>query len=182
MGAFSEWIDAEMTKRRWGLRPVGKLVGVRHTTVGNWREGRNIPDARNNVPGIARAFGVEIDFVLQLCGYPTTSLVEGHAGGAGRALNEDRGSYLPARVRPLLVVGDCLSPDIRPGDVLYMDPELEALPGDIVTLRAGDEDDTIIRRLVGGRWPKLVCNHEEERYDPERVTGVAVEYRRGLRR
>lgn len=181
MSAFSGWLDAEMAKRRWGLRPVGRLVGVRHTTVREWRVGNTTPGART-VPAIASAFGVEIDFVLQLCGYPTTSIVEGHAGGAGRAVAEDGGSYLPARIRPIQVIGDCLSPDIRPGDVLYVDPDAEPRAGDIVTLRDGDEHDTIIRRLMGGRWPKIVCNHEEERYDPEKVTGVAVEYRRGLRR
>ena len=37
--------------------------------------------------------------------------------------------------------------------------------------------DTIFGRFVTGRWPRLVCNPEEERDDPERVAGVAVEYR-----
>jgi hypothetical protein len=65
--------------------------------------------------------------------------------------------------------------------VLYVDPHLEPQPGDSVTLTRSDERDTIIRRLGGHRWPRPVCDHEEKRYDPERITGVAVEYRRGLR-
>lgn len=180
MGALADYLREEMKLRKEGLRPFADRIGVAHMTLSWWL--RDVRPEPENVLKIAQGLRQDIEIIRRLAGYPEPPIVEGHAGARGRAAAEAEGRYLPARIRTVEVVGDCLEPEVQQGDVLFIDPELEAQPGDIVTLRDGDEDDTIIRRLVGGRWPKLVCNHEEERYDPERVTGVAVEYRRGLRR
>lgn len=98
------------------------------------------------------------------------------------------------RVFALRIEGDSMMPDFRPGDLVFVDPDVRPVPGDVVVARIDEQDEATIKKYAVrgydsfGReiFDLIPCNplyptlHSTDR--PTCVCGVVVEHRQFRRR
>jgi len=41
---FKDWVKEQLETNNWTYQGLGLLIGVAHTTVGQWANGKNLPD------------------------------------------------------------------------------------------------------------------------------------------
>lgn len=75
---FSAWLDAEMRRRRLGVRQLANLVGVSGASVSRWMNGGAIPGSAQCL-SIAKALNLDADLVLAVAGHrPDPERVESY--------------------------------------------------------------------------------------------------------
>ena len=43
---FKDWVKEQLETNNWTYQGLGLLIGVAHTTVGQWAHGNNLPDPK----------------------------------------------------------------------------------------------------------------------------------------
>lgn len=65
---FDEWLKEQLRARDWTYQALGRLVGVAHTTIGQWAKGNNKPDP-SQLRELARVTDTNPIWLFRLVGY-----------------------------------------------------------------------------------------------------------------
>jgi len=171
---------------------LAKAIGVSDVSVGRWERGTQ-PVKIDKLYEIARALGQDVrDFLeetpptlteLRLRAIPVLSQV----GSAGVGSPSEDYVHVPNGVPRthdvvgIEVVGDCLVPHIRSGDILVVDKDLSPQDGDVVV--AVVEGACVVKRFrqVGDQaW--LESNNDKVPAASAIIQGVAIMKSEPLRR
>jgi len=171
---------------------LAKAIGVSDVSIGRWERGTQ-PIRLEHLYELARVLGQNIhDFLhdepatlrdLVLRAAPVTTQV----GSAGPGAPSEEYAYIPAAVAPqadifgLEVVGECLLPEINPGDTLIVDRNLSPRDGDLVV--AVVEGSCMVKRFrdSGGRsW--LESNDEKFSLESATIQGTVIGKSQSMRR
>jgi phage repressor protein C with HTH and peptisase S24 domain len=143
---FGEWLDAELRHQRVSQSELARRAGTSRQTVHRWIKEGDTPDG-DNIAAIARALNVEPGDILSRL-EPTTQRrphtvtpimvpvrasaaadpAEAFGGDAGRLTHV---AWIPDRVVSdqerramfaVIVDGDCLAPEVVPGEYAIVDP------------------------------------------------------------
>ena len=171
--SINKLIKQGRLKLRLNEADFGKLFGVSRGTVQQWeKEGGTAPN-RTRQPFVAKALGLTVAQLMS----GNADVVDGpNIGGFVPLLSSiqagnfkdfvdnfhpgDGGEESVATTAPvnrytfaLRVNGDSMEPEFKAGMLLIIEPELEAMPGDFVVARNGD-DETTFKQLVkdGADW------------------------------
>lgn len=137
-------------------------------------------------------------------GVPIINLVQaGHWSGIGdgHSRHDDDTKWIVPTVKVseegfgLVVRGTSMEPQFGEGDIIIVDPNVQAMPGDFVVAKREDQDDATFKQYLArgsdkkGRpvfdlkplneaWPTISVDAS----NPGKIVGVVVEHRRVLKR
>jgi len=169
-------------RQRLGMteQALAERVGVSRGAVQQWEKGTTAPK-RANQDEVATALGISVAELMCIRDAPPAPALAPVPGGAGVPLVSwvQAGDFsdladqtavedwLPCPVRHgprtycLRVRGDSMhNPAGRPsyadGDVIYVDPDLDAKPGDRVVVRLDDQPEATFKQLLHEDGRKLL--------------------------
>lgn len=115
---------------------------------------------------------------LPLFSSPASAALKADTGNQEGAMAETLGSVLPASLRCIRVVGDCMEPLFKSGDIVLVRPTSVAENGNKVIARIDDDDRPVCKvyRSDGDHhWLETANGHTERIDQPFFIEGV-VEY------
>ena len=178
--ALGDWLDGQMARRGWGLRPAADAIGKHYTTVRAWRLGHSRP-SWEHCELIAAAFDADVDVVRRLAGYEWSIPVAPRSYSvaevpAGYSLGEVVTEEVTSRLHLVRVGGDCLEgliePDVRKGDMMFVNVDGRPAVGAVVIVTTADGPEFRLIARRGRHWV-FTSSHGDEPYDGERVQAVA---------
>jgi len=189
---------------------VAKHFGISRQSVSKWESGESDPK-RGRLAELADLFQVNVEWLLTGAGTPDagghlsrrqavpvidkvaagswSEVTDPYAPGAfERYVFPDR--QLGKHAFALSVDGRSMEPDFTPGDVIIIDPDVQAEPGDLVVAKLEDEEAATFKKFrhrgsdkgtpiielvpLNDDFPTLVLNNDHRGH----IIGPVVEYRR----
>jgi lambda repressor-like predicted transcriptional regulator len=194
-------IALEIERRASSWRQVSLDAGLADATLKHFLSAKTQKLRRGNAVAIAHALGWPEERLLRPFGYPqspsrppATSVVvplvsvRVTAGmdtwePSGEAVTIDAEAARGRDLVAMIVTGDCMVPDVQPGDTVFVDRN-ERLPivGDLIVLAT--EGGPILKRydMEDGRPILRDGNRQGYRPNGARLVGIVFEVRRRLRR
>jgi SOS-response transcriptional repressor LexA len=171
-GAFATWLKDRLAEQNVTRAQLAREIGADPSAVSNWTNAKDLP-APHQLRPMAHALDVDPLWLLGLAGYvdavpgpparPQRSVpdllrevqrafdaatswpVLGTAAASTRdGVDAETGE--PARRFALMIQGDCLMPEIAPGELVTFDRERAARVGDIVAAVVNGERH--VKRLM----------------------------------
>lgn len=214
MGTLGTRLKELRRQRKLTQGQLGKAVGVSDVTIGYWERDFNVPGGKS-LANLARYFGVSEGFLLYgredepnivaspiaAQQVPIISYVQAGVwtpecdarnleGTVDYILTSEFHSHSTFALK---VKGKSMEPEFVEGDVIIVDPELQAGPGDYVVAKNGGDEATFkkyrargitdsgeeIFELVPLNEDYAIRNSAKENIH---IVGVVVEHRRIMRR
>lgn len=214
MGTLGTRLKELRRQRKLTQGQLGKAVGVSDVTIGYWERDFNVPGGKS-LANLARYFGVSEGFLLygredepnivsSLIAAQQVPIISYVQAGVwtpecdARNLEGTVDYILTSEFHShstfaLKVKGKSMEPEFVEGDVIIVDPELHAGPGDYVVAKNGGDEATFkkyrargitdsgeeIFELVPLNEDYAIRNSAKENIH---IVGVVVEHRRIMRR
>lgn len=204
-----EFLKVKRENKRLSLREASKLSGVSHTHIKDIEEGKKTPSF-DKVMALLKAYHIDLQEFLQETGYlppniesaklkklrpvPVISWVMAgkwtevcdsfQPGDADEWTESDvKGQYVFA----LRVKGDSMEPEFREGDIIIVNPHIEARTGDYVIVKNEDNGEATFKQLR--KYRDLLILHPLNPKYPDielkkgqyRIIGVVVEKKKKYR-
>ncbi len=190
---------------------VAKVCGVSRAAVALWETGRTNPSLDNLVV-VAKYLGVSVGWLLGEPGSSTRkrtqvritrpiSLITSRRAklwdqekirrskGVVDVLHTDM--VIGSRAFALKIEDQSMAPELRPGDIVFIDPDTAPIPGDFVLAQLPAQKNAVIRKYrpkaaspteypdvelvpLNIDWPEILLDVD----NPGRVIGPVVELRR----
>lgn len=176
MGDFGQWLRAEIERRFGTQAAFAREAGVREQLVSQWVSGKDVPSMPNvmaiarglrlDYHAVAREAGYElpdgppprsVDDILEelRANAPLpVPIIQNVAASAGAGGPVEEYQYLPPSFRRgrrknilgVIAHGECMEPEIRPGDYIIFDEDAAPQEGDVVVAVVAQE--VMVKRLV----------------------------------
>ncbi len=200
---IGEHIRVARRRREWTQTDLGSRLDMEQPTISDLERDVRSPTGEEALV-LAQVLGVTVGWLLGEPERPPQLSIrervaqwaedipyeipvidqEVHAGfGAGACILER--AYWPApmvrgrNIIGLRIRGDCLRPDIEPGDTVFLDRDQTAVPGKIVVASVGDQVHICRVGSRSGRlW--LVNNETDMPVEEAQVEGVVIQLNRDL--
>ncbi len=175
---IGDYIREKRLKKGFSYRELAKLVGLAHGTIKNIEDGRVNPTL-DVLYKICRGLLIDMEDLLRESGYLPPNVVPIKREGRVRKIpviswvmagkwHEVCDSFQPGdaddwiettgvkgeNVFALRVKGDSMEPEFFDGDIIIVNPHVEAKPGDFVIVRNEDNGEATFKQLkkYGDTW------------------------------
>lgn len=148
---------------------VGKAIGVSSVSVTLWEKDETAPKG-SNLFSLAKTLRCDADWLLHGKGvldtntvtplnklqgqYPVLDWVQAGNWSAINELSRYEADHYPCPVKCsdrtflLKVRGQSMSPTFNEGELIFIDPEVEAINGKYVVARLDDENEATLKQLI----------------------------------
>ncbi len=177
MKRMGEYLRERRLKKNLSYRELATYVGLSHTTIKNIEEGKTKPTL-DMLYRLCRGLLIDLEDLLRESGYLSNIIPVKREGRAVRKVpviswvmagkwREVCDSFQPGdadewietdvkgqNVFALKVRGDSMEPEFHDGEIIIVNPHVEAQPGDFVVVKNEDNGEATFKQLkkYGDTW------------------------------